>query len=347
MEFKKYRPQGIFNKDDDKFISLIDRLYEFIIDVTEFFQYDTLRLDNEKFHRLAHILIEFAEDIQFDIGIWKAYENFNQKAFGTKWPCSCNEMPDDLDNDDFNFRRIQHLLWNIFGLLEPNLLLSPGHQDLSLLANEISTFISNSKNRFPKQSSVKSFIKLPEDDGYDVKKKLIWLGTRSYFFRENFSLYLIKNKYKEEIPVIDDFINQHSTSWSGLGVIDILPELIIIPQSKKDDIKSWYERHSSYYLIKSIQGKKITAENIVNKQNYRILDGGKSNLFKPDNVIFGSTVKYGNDWYWSGAQQSFESFTKEQIDKIRENFISKTSRIVYRYDKQLLEKAKKKECRII
>ncbi len=339
MDFKNYRPQGILQKEDEKLISLIDDLHDLIVEESNNLAYTTLQLSEEKFQVLAHLLVEFFEDIHFDVGIWKAYEKFNETTFGTKLPCNDIEMSEVQDKDDFSSKRIQHFLWNIYELIEPNLILSPQHIDLIALSDAISSFISFSKHRFPKQSSIKLFLKFNNDDGYEVKKKLIWLGTKSYFFRENFYSYLKKNNYKEEIPIIDDFINQHSTKWSGMNVIDILPEIILIPQGRKEDIKSWYERHASYYLIKSIQGRKIHAENIVNKQNYRIIDGGKPDVFKTGNVVFGSTVKYGTDWYWSGEQRKFDSFTKEEIDEIHENFISKSSRIVYRYDKQMLGKA--------
>ena len=342
MDFKNYRPQGIVQKDDERFVFLVDELFELIIQVSNNFQYDTLKLNHKKFEQLAHLLIEFFEDLHFDIGIWKAYEQFNEKTFGTKLPGIYLDSNENLENNIFSTARIQHFIWNRYGLFEPNLIFFQHHNDLKTLATELSAFISKSVNRFPKQSTIKQFLKFNNDDGYDVKKKLIWLGTKSYFFRENFSSYLIKHNYKAEIPVIDDFINQQCTTWSGMGVIDILPEIILIPQGRKDDIKSWYERYASYYLIKSEQGKKIYAENIVNKKDYRIIDGGKPGEFKTGNVVFGSIVKYGTDWYWSGEQRRFDSFTNEQLEEIRKDFISTTSRIVYRYDKQLLEKAQKR-----
>lgn len=340
MEFKQYRPEGIILKDDNKFIELIDELHELIVNTSNLLIYETLRLNNEKTHKVSHLLIEFFEDIYFEIGIWNAYENFNEITFGTKLPCTLNIGETENTSTKFHLYRIQHFLWNIYGLIEPNLVFSPNHRDLLMLSNEISIFLANSIKRLPKQSSVLLFLKLPNDDGYDVKKKLIWLGTKSYLFRECFNSYLIKKNLKVEIPVIDDFINQISTIWSGLGVIDILADVLKIPQNRKDNIKSWYERHGAFYIIKSVQGKKISAENIINQQTYRIIVGSKINPFKINELVFGSTVKYGNEWYWSGSQQRFGDFKNEQIQEIRKNFITKSAIVAYRYDKQLLEKAK-------
>lgn len=342
MEFKRYRPEGIILKEEDRFIELIEELYQLIVNTSNLFFYDTLRLNNEKNKRISHLLIEFFEDIYFEIGIWKAYENFNKITFGTILPCTFNNAEIDKINHNSYLFQTQHFLWNIYGLLEPNLVFSPNHRDLVMLSNEISIFIAKSIKRFPKQSSVQLFLKLPNNDGYDVKKKLIWLGTKSYLFRECLNSYLVKKNLKEEISVIDDFINQNSTIWSGLGVIDILADLLKVPQNRKADIKTWYERHVAFYLIKSIQGKKINVENIINQQVYRIIVGSKINPFKINDLVFGSTVKYGNEWYWSGSQQRFDGFKKEQIQEIREKFITKSAIVAYRYDKQLLEKTKKR-----
>lgn len=342
MDFKRYRPEGYSTKDDEKYISLINDLFELIKDISITFYHKSLLLPEDDFQKIAHLLVEFLEDLHFDIGIWKAYENFNEKTFNVTLPCTIRDKNEIDLEDKFSIQRIQHFLWNVYVLIEPNLVFSPQHKDLAILSAEINHFILNSNNRFPKVSTIKNFLKIPIYDGYDVKKKLIWLGTKSYFFRENFNLYLKQENSKDEIPVIDDFINQISTTWSGINVIDILPDLLKIPQSRKDDIKTWYERHVAFYLIKSVQGKKLKAENIINKKNYRIIIGGKTNPFETNQLIFGSTVKYGTEWYWSGTQKIINSLTIEQIQEIKDDFVKKTSKFVYRYDKQLLEKATKR-----
>ncbi len=339
MEFTQYRPGDTRLNDDDKYISLIDELYKSIIGTSHLFSSEEFRLSNEKFHRISHLLIEFFEDIHFDIGIWRSYEKFNEATFGTKLPGTLSPNVKDVTKDQFNALRIQHFLWNIYQTVEPDYVWSPFHHDFVILSKALSLFMSGTEKRFPGQSSVKMFLNLSNEDGYDVKKKLIWLGTKSYFFRENFNLYLAKGNFKKEIPVIDDFIVQITTTWSGMGVIDILAGLLNIPQSRKDEIKSWYERHASFYLIKSSQGKKVIAENIINQQNYRIIVGSNVNPFKINDLIFGNIVKYGTEWYWSGKQHSFNSLTKEQIQETKEDFILNSSIIVYRYDKALLKKA--------
>ena len=342
MNFKEYRPEKYLHKNEEKLISLTNELQIFIKETYSMFHYQSLQLNDNKLEKVAHLLIEFAEDINLEIGIWKSYENYNINTFGTPLPCTIEKGKQIPGNDGLNKYRIQHFLWNIYGMMEPNLSFSPAHQDLQFLANELATFLNNKKSQFPKYSTLKNYLWSPEYETYIIKRKLIWLGTKSYFFRENYNYYLEKGNLKEDIPVIDDFINQTSTLWSGMGVIDILPDLLPIPKSRKEDIQKWHERHLAYYLVESIRGNKLITKNIINERSYRIADVGKNSPFKVGNVVFGSTVKYGDDWYWSGAQRLLGNMEENEINKIREDFINNTSGIVYRYDKDLLEIAKKR-----
>ncbi len=339
MEFKKYRPESIIINEDKKSVSLINELFEVITDFSVFFKHAALCFESERTTIISHLLFEFLEDIHFDIGIWNAYEKYNRVTFGNPFPCT---MPDNnyvSPADKFNSYRIQHFLWNIYQLIDDRLVLPPQNEDLLMLSIEISKFFAKSIKRFPKISTVQQYLQTANDADFEVKRKLIWLGTKSYLFRENYKLYNQKKGGKEEIAITDDFVNQHNTTWSGLGVIDILPEIIKISKSKKNDIKSWYERHFSYYLIKSVIGYKLVAENIVTKQNYRIIYYGKFDAFKIGDLVFGGTVKLGDQWYWSGVQQTYNYVPEDKIQETRKAFIKESAKIVYRYDKERLKTA--------
>ena len=66
-------------------------------------------------------------------------------------------------------------------------------------------------------SSIKVFLYQPNNYSWDIKRKLIWLGRHSYLFRHSFKNF-IEHDEVEKIQVIDDFICQHETKWSGLRV---------------------------------------------------------------------------------------------------------------------------------
>lgn len=341
VDFIENRPEKQLNKEEKNLPFLTDELEKFIKGTYPLLSHDSLKLNDGQIRRLANLLIELAEDLYSDIGIWKSYENQNINIFGTPLPCTLENGGQIISEyEPFNEYRIQHFLWNIYGMLKPNLIFSHHHKDLHYLTEEITVFLKNKLYYLPKESSIKSFLQKPEDDAYDIKKKLIWLGTKSYLFRENFQYYLNKNNLKEEIPTIDDFIVQVATLWSGLGAIDILVDVLNVAQARKNDIKSWKERHLAFYLVKTVQRKKLIVRNIITDETYHIMNSTSNPPFNEGEVIFGNTIKYGDKWYWSGNQKSFEDLSESQIQEIREDFIKNAPKVVYRYDKNLLEIAR-------
>ena len=173
-----------------------------------------------------------------------------------------------------------------------------------------------------------------------MKKKLIWLGTRSYLFRCNFENYLSgQNKTKPEIPATDDFICQECTHWSGMGVIDILAQIINIDDAERKDLRNWHERHMAWYKLLSVDDNQTKALNIVNDEIYLIANSRLPNPYKKNELVFASLVPWDGMWYWSGTQQRLDTCSEGQIKELRKDFFHQSSRIIFRYHKNYLEKA--------
>ena len=99
------------------------------------------------------------------------------------------------------------------------------------------------------------------------------MGINSYLFRFQFFEYLDEHQSEPDIQTKDDFVCQHCTEWSGLGVIDVLAETLNLPAEDKATLRTWYERHWSFFrvLTRHEEGdevKFITARNLVNGQPY-------------------------------------------------------------------------------
>ena len=296
-------------------------------------------LSDEAIEELTCLITEFGEDLHNDIGLWAAYERYNIQFYATPLPLTVSNGA-MFKTDQFSAPRIQHFLWNIYSELKPDILIPPTMQKLSILSKEIVNFLEKNFNYIPRDSGVKKFLSEPNDYGWDVKKKLIWMGTHSYFFRVHSWNYFYERDEEVSIGLIDDFVAQETTKWSGLGVIDILAEVLNISIEEKKDIQTWYERHASCYKIVDMKKGVMELENIVNNEIYAVMFGDGKNPFKVNHYIFGSLVPYGKYWYWSGEQRVFEKMSEEQIKDIREDLIRRSSNIVYRYDHQLAQKAK-------
>src|SRR3989339_1244300 len=181
--FYHYRPKGFTGKGDRYLPTIVSDLADLLIDTTYYLEDDyNLSFDEEEWEEIAAILVEYAEDVLNGIGIWNSYEWYNYELFGARLPLTL-ECEDDLKSpEDIDEERIIHLLWILHNEMIPEYIISPLHSDLRYFARTAADFLEERFREVPKSSGIKMFINQPNDYGWDVKGKLIWLGTNSYMF---------------------------------------------------------------------------------------------------------------------------------------------------------------------
>jgi hypothetical protein len=298
------------------------------------FAYDTLRLPSKTLGDLAGVLVDFAEDIHAGTGIWASYERYNVEFFGIALPITLEQRRDP--STEFSTDRFHHFLWVLYPTFIEDLTISPTHQDLRRVADAASSFLSDAFDDVSKESDVKSFLASSDEHGWDVKRKLIWLGTHSFMFRTMFARYL-KMQQDTSGSVIgqtDDFVCQECTRWSGLGVIDILAGVLDVSDDDRRDLRNWYERHAAFYKILSVEKQTLEALNVINDRTYRIKTDMKRNPFRRGQIVFGSLVPWRGEWYWSGEQKAWTGATKLDVDDLKRDMKRRNSRIVCRYWKE-------------
>src|SRR2546428_2179434 len=182
MDFHTHRPQRGFGRSERSLAKLAEDLTRFLTKPQRSLTSATLHLSSRQRGTLASILVEFAEDLSQDIGIWRSLEAYNRDFFGTPLPCVL--PPDEtMDAEPLNPERMQFLLWTLYAELEPGLILAPNHQDLERLALWIAEFLSARLARLRYDSAVQTFLTTPHPYGWGGKKKLVWVGKPSYLFR--------------------------------------------------------------------------------------------------------------------------------------------------------------------
>jgi len=341
LSFQSHIPVGFSGQGDRYLPEAIHDLKREMRNVQRSMKYDTLRMSSAMLEELATVLIEFAEDLHNDIGIWRSVEKYNLDFFGTSLPL-IPEVKKDRGQRGIYQYRVRHLLWVLYSELIPELILSPSHQDLCLLARKVADFLEKHFADIPKGSGVKVFLSQPNDFGWDVKRKLIWFGTHSYLFRNSFRNYIKDHGGKSDIPIVDDFVCQEVTCWSGLGAIDILATTLGLIEKQRTDLRSWYERHGAYYRVLSLTGSTMEVENIINSETYSIRVDERVKQFKVGQVILGSLVPWEGEWYWSGSQSMLGDVSEDVLRQLRSDFLQKTPTIAYRYCDALAEKAKER-----
>ena len=331
MTYTVYRPYGYQSQGDSHLPQIAQDLRGVLIRLQNDFAYDTLRLDEDGLGELAGILVDFAEDLHNDIGIWSAHERYNVDVFGTPLPMI---SPDgsDATMTGINCDRFRYLLWIVYPELIGGLVLSPTHSDLRRVAGAASAFLREEFESVPRDSGVQSFLHASDQYGWEVKRKLVWLGTCSYMFRASYSNYMdALDGDTARIGRTDDFICQECTRWSGLGVIDILAEVLDISDDDREDLRSWYERHAAFYRLISVNDETLDALNLISDRSYQINIDMHPHPFKPGQLIFGSLVPWRERWYWSGQQNSYGDASKVNVEDIKQTMKRQNSQIVCRY----------------
>ena len=179
VNFRLARPKAHPGKGDKYLPKIIQDLSNLQRKTQKDFHYDTLRLSADKIRDLSQTLVEFAEDVHNEIGIWDSLEQYNLEFFGTKLPLTPGSAEEATDQAPINKHRIHYLLWNQYQLFDPDLILSPIHQDLIRFSEMVSDFLSDRFKNLPLGSGIKTFFYQPNEFGWDVKRKLIWLGKHS------------------------------------------------------------------------------------------------------------------------------------------------------------------------
>ena len=307
------------------------------------FAHAPCRLPDSAWSEVAVLVVEWAEDIHNDLGLWRAVEDHQRGCFGTPLPFIVTLS--DAEPHGFDSRRIQYFLWNLWPCFNQDLVLSPAHPDLKRLADAASGFLAERFARLPRDSGAQRFLATPNDFGWDIKRKLLWAGINSYLFRFLFCKYLDDQKREPNVEAKDDFVCAHCTEWAGLGVIDVLAGALDLLESDRATLRTWYERHRSFFRVLARHEadgeiKTLTARNLVNGQPYTIRMNAANCPFEPGMVVYGALTPWRGEWYWSGAQETFENMPDHEEANIRKEMLETASAIAYRYCPDEAEKAR-------
>jgi len=331
MSYVTYRPEGYQGGGDSQLPQIARRLLRLLTDTQRQFAFDSLRLERPALRQLAGILVDFAEDLHNDIGIWKAYERYNDQYFGVSLPLT-ETRSGGGSASELSADRLRHLLWMLYPVIIDGLIVSPAHRDIERLSTATSRFLTDAFEEVPRDSGVKAFLQTPSDYGWEVKRKLIWLGCGSYMFRLFFANYMATNVDKRDaIGHTDDFLCQECTRWSGLGATDILAGVLDISADARDELRSWHERHAAFYEVLSVSQDVLEVLNVVNDRPYRIKLNMERSPFTPGQFLFGSLVPWRGDWYWSGEQKAWPDAAAVNVEEVKQEMKRRSSRIVCRY----------------
>jgi len=334
-----FRPQGYEGSVEPHLPKVQNAVVKALTLAQRGFSHDTLKLDRPSLKALAALLVEFAEDLHCDVGIWRGLERHNTEFFGTHLPFQ-SEQRTLFPREAISPTRLQHLLWILYPQFISDLLLRPHHTDLVRVAQAAAEVLREQFADLPKDSGVARFLGTPNKHCWEVKRKLVWLGTGSYLFRVFFQRYIEEQKAEfSDIAVTDDFLCQECTEWAGLGALEILASVLDLPPDRRADLLSWSERHNAVFEVLSGNKEKIEVLNRINDVNYRVRLNLERNPFARGEFVYGSLVPWEGQWCWSGSQKMLGRLDAAAIEQLKQHYRMQPT-IYYRYSPEDLKKAR-------
>lgn len=308
---------------------------------------EALALTADQTNALALALTELAEDLQSDNGLWRELETGNRTLFGTPLPLIWR--PGDPALAPFDARRFQFFLSSIWRLFKRDRNMSPAHPGFVAVAGHAAAFFSAAFAARSRASSVAAFLGSANPRGWDVKRKLVWFGTRSVLFRFAYADYLARHPPKDadHVGATDDFLCQECTAWSGFGALDLLAAVLDLPEADRVVLRGWHERHTAFYRVDALHARgaeieTMTVTNLINGQPYNIrmeIPRGRC-PFTPAHMVFGSLVPWRGEWYWSGGQRGYPAVPAD-FPAIKQRMLETSPLIAFRYRPDLADRARR------
>jgi hypothetical protein len=112
MSKLQFRPEGYKGLVEQDLPRVQHALDEALAQAQKGLRHDTRRLDRPALKTLAAILVEFAEDLHCEIGIWQALKRSQTEFFGTPLPFVIDPSASP-PLDGIRAARLQYFLWAI------------------------------------------------------------------------------------------------------------------------------------------------------------------------------------------------------------------------------------------
>lgn len=288
-----------------------------------------LRRDKRDWRVFAGLVVDFMLDVANGAWLWRGYEAWNQRYFGVALPITEGELGTGLTR-----ARLTHFVWKMLAVLDERVTLLQDNPDLLKLVEAITEFWDKRQSQLPKELGAGPFVAGPNREGYLVKRKLRILAETSYLFRTSCHQYVAEYAGTEsEIDAIDSFLCQACTPWSGMGPIDLLAEVLDIPDARREDIRSWSERHLAPYRVDLVKPDQLRVVNLITNTRYETEFDNAPETFHTGMVLFGALVPWDGHWRWSSAQRYLgdANTMKVTIEQYRENMKRTMSHVLCRY----------------
>jgi hypothetical protein len=333
MDFALNRPQGFEGAGDKYLLDIAARLTALLIEVQdEMWLYSYLYLSDEWLQTLALVLVEFAEDLHNDIGLWRSLEAYQQAFFGTPLPVV---VPPGKRwrGKKLMEARLRFLMSVLYPFMQKDMILGPDDEGLPEMSQPVTKFLIEAFAEVPRGSGIKQYLSQPVRHARDVSDRLAWLGQSSYLFRLIFAGNVARDiDGKVEPAAARDFLYTATTVWSGLGVNDILAATLDLTEAQRAGVRSWYEQHLACYLVETVTRGELLLKNLFNEAYYRVELGDTEPRIEAGTMVRGALVPWDGVWHWVAEPEIYREPGRTDFEEIKTALMVEQPELVYLYD---------------
>lgn len=284
---------------------------------------------------LAVWLVEMAEDLHNDIGIWRAVEQANLERYQTPLPFLVT--PGEAPPSGFDARRFQYYLYVTLhqALCLP---IQPRSAVLQVVAEAVSQYCREKFALVPRDSGVKQYLSAKPGGYLVVTDMLLWFGTQSYLLRPMFNLMAAATRDRgASLPAV--FCRGIHTAWLGLTPVEWLARVLPLSEADRQDLLTWRKITPCGGEVVAVQrlsqgGLEVRLRSLLNGREYSGCAYGIGDNLVPGRMARGNLMRWRGQWHWDTflAEAYPRAYNAAQLTEIRRNdAVAASERILQLY----------------
>ncbi|HFA51146.1 MAG TPA: DUF3843 family protein, partial [Bacteroidetes bacterium] len=315
LQFKPY--SSSIEGYDRHYLNLCNKVFDILNLRKDWFNKAAVNREERK--RMACVLVSYFEDFMAEIGIWRAFIDYNKELHGAYLPFY------DLfqyDPEYINVEDITYLIWHMVTKCKYETIYAPDFPFFSAMAYEIYNLLESRIEELPVLESYDHLLTIAEgEDFFEFKTKLFWFSTQSYLMgwemgpllEQDFGMVEeeMAGEYRPEIvsmakyTVTEDYLYAKRCSFAAMNAPEWLSRIVRCPDEKKKEIENLKYRLGGVFSFDAIEADHFVFTHLKNGQTYRVL----KTSFK-DGIDIGeigkvfyrmSLIKWEGEWMMTGG----------------------------------------------
>jgi hypothetical protein len=340
-DWLKLKPYKTANNHDIKYLRLSQEIYQML--GTSFVEeLKNWGYKRENLVEISVVLASYVEDFASEIGLWKAFTDYNKEQFGSPLPFFEIEKEEYFEND-LNPQDLSYLIWHYSSAHLSDGVFPPYR--FSVMGEAVYDLIEPKIEELSVTNYYENFLKVADNEDFWVlKDKFKWLALNSYLVGIDFgkehgkqakdvndeiekmlerkeyegAKFMMENGGMLLYQFMNEFIYYKNSKFAALNVPIWLSKIIRASEKAKARIADFYKFSKGYFKFISNEKTHYLFEELRTGRRFEVAkDSFEPTFLKktPVGTEMEMSIFFWNDqWYMSGGVFS-DTKNGVEIDK--------------------------------